>query len=761
MIKKYSSIFVLISVFIVLFSLASCKLSFSTNNNHAETNNGHVETNNGQVESNNDQIETNNDQVETDNDQTETNNDQTETNNDNQGNNGNETKEDNYFIITFKDYDGSVLQTESIKEGETPTYNESEPTRDNDEDYSYTFNGWIPTLGIVTANTTYTATYLKTELPYTITIDLNGGSSLETKLQFKTDKVTKDILPFDLVMEDYLFKGYELNNVLVFDENGNTISDFIESSNMTFKAKWILYKDTEYKVEHYLQNLDDNNYPLTPYETETLIGKNDTLTNAVAKSYIGFTSHTIEQVNINSDGSTVIKLYYTRNSYRLTVINNDATAGSIKDVSGLYKYGQTIKFEGKANEHYTLIGWKKNGTYFTISKSFDYEMEASNIVFEAVFTIHKYEISLKNNASGVRVSGITIGQRYSYNEEITLTATNIPEGHVLCFERSDGEFYVGDSYVFHVPDEEITITVSFRPYTREDKKIYFGSYPQTLVHEDTNADLINELNTLSGDKTWTSYKYYIKDEVSDYMYYVDIDYDNNGTYDYRGVYFTKYRNHYISKGVNSSPDNSYQDDNGYVINTKYWFSYDPIEWDILSEKDGKALIIANLLLDSQEYYNNYTNEETQHNGQMGYSNNYELSNIRKWLNDNFYNSAFNSLEKSLIEKTTVDNSSSSTTSNENTYACNNTEDYMFLLSYEEATTYYHANKQRQTQGTDYAKCQGLLTNSPSLANMWWLRSPYNNSGWGVLRVDYFGTVEGHSAVNQTKTGIRPACYIIL
>lgn len=745
--KKYSSIFVLISVFIVLFSLSSCKLSFSTNNNQAETNNDQTETNNGQVETNNDQ--------------TETDNDQAETNNDSQGNNGNEKKEDNYFIITFKDYDGSVLQTESIKEGETPTYNESEPTRDNDEDYSYTFNGWIPTLGKVTANTTYTATYLKTELPYTITIDLNGGSSLETKLQFKTDKVTKDILPFDLVMEDYLFKGYELNNVLVFDENGNTIADFIESSNMTFKAKWILYKDTEYKVEHYLQNLDDDNYPLTPYETETLIGKNDTLTNAVAKSYIGFTSPTIEQVIINSDGSTVIKLYYTRNSYRLTVKNNDATAGSIKDVSGIYKYGQTIKFEGKANEHYTLIGWKKNDTYFTISKSFDYEMEASNIVFEAVFTIHKYEISLKNNASGVRVSGITIGQRYSYNEEITLTATNIPEGHVLCFERSDGEFHVGDSYVFHVPDEEITITVSFRPYTREDKKIYFGSYPQTLVHEDTNADLINELNTLSGNKTWTSYKYYIKDEVSDYMYYVDIDYDNNGTYDYRGVYFTKYRNSYISKGENSSPDKSYQDDNGYVINTKYWFSYDPIEWDILSERDGKALIIANLLLDSQEYYNNYTNEETLHNGQTGYSNNYELSNIRKWLNDNFYNSAFNSLGKSLIVKTIVDNSSSSTTSNENAYACNNTEDYMFLLSYKEATTHYHANKQRQTQGTDYAKCQGLLTKSSNVANMWWLRSPYNNSGDGVLRVDYSGTVESHSPVNQTKAGIRPACYIIL
>ena len=683
-----------------------------------------------------------------------------ENNNTNESTNDNETQNDNYYIITFKDYDGKILKTNSIKEGDLPSYNELNPKRENDEEYSYVFSGWIPTIEKVNADTTYTATYTRKELPYNVTIDLNGGSTFSTKLQFKTDKVTKDLLPFDLEKEDYLFKGYEVDNVLVFDEFGNAVSDFTETANMTFKAKWILYKDTKYIVEHYLQNIDDNNYPKIPYEVDTLTGKNDTLTNALAKTYQGFTSPSINQVNISSDGSTIIKLYYTRNSYSLTTIINDEDAGSIKNVSGIYKYGQTIKIEGKANDHYTFHGWYKDKILYSPFDTFDYEMEASNVVLEAICTINSYQIIVYNNARGVKISGISSGYKYEYNKEITLTATNIPSGHIIYFERSDGEVYVGDNYVFNVPGENITITVSFRPYTRDNNKIYFGSYPQRLVDEDNNKDLIDELNALASDKAWISYDYYLKDQISDYMCYIDIDYDNNGTYDYRGVYFTKYRTYNISN-INPIKDNTYQDDNGYFINTKYWFSYDPIEWDILNEKDGKALIIANLILDSQEYCNYDLSDPTEHNGGIGYSNNYELSNIRKWLNDYFYNHAFNSLEKSIIEKTTVDNSASSTASNDNIYACNNTKDCIFLLSYKEATTYYKDNQKRKTQGTDYAKCQGLCTLSGELGNIWWLRSPYYSLNGEVSRVNNYGSCTNYSSVTVTRNGVRPACYITL
>ena len=243
------------------------------------------------------------------------------------------------------------------------------------------------------------------------------------------------------------------------------------------------------------------------------------------------------------------------------------------------------------------------------------------------------------------------------------------------------------------------------------------------------------------------------------MYYKDVDIDNNGTYDYRGVYFTQYRPYNYSSFI--SKDRTYQDDNGYSTNTIYWFSYDPIEWDILTESSGKALIIANLILDSQDYYPNSSESSFSHNGGTGYANNYELSAIRKFLNDNFYNTAFNELQKAFIETTIVDNSASSTGTNPNKYACNNTNDKMFLLSYEEATTYYTSSTARQAEGSDYAKCQGLDVYKSNGNSYWWLRSsPYSNHAYYGYGVYYDGTIY-YGEVGYAIGGVRPACWINL
>ena len=290
---------------------------------------------------------------------------------------------------------------------------------------------------------------------------------------------------------------------------------------------------------------------------------------------------------------------------------------------------------------------------------------------------------------------------------------------------------------------------------RDDNKIYFGKYPQTEVEATTENGLL--LITFDSS-TWTSYRYYISSSQSDFMYYKDVDIDNNGTYDYRGVYFTQYRPYTYS--LSSSIDYTYQDDNGYSTNTIYWFSYDPIEWDILTESSGKALIIANLILDSQDYYPSSFLKSFSHNGGTGYANNYELSAIRKFLNDNFYNTAFNELQKALIETTTVDNSAESTEQSPNSYACDNTNDKIFLLSYKEATTYYTSETARQAIGTDYAKCQGLHVNSSNGNSSWWLRSPNSNYASNAYSFKHDGNFfNGH--VCRTCYGVRPACWINL
>ena len=291
-------------------------------------------------------------------------------------------------------------------------------------------------------------------------------------------------------------------------------------------------------------------------------------------------------------------------------------------------------------------------------------------------------------------------------------------------------------------------------YQKEDNFIYFGSYPQTL---ETDESIIKELNN-KADK-WNDYNYYINGNKDSFMYYKDIDLNNDNNYDYRGVYFTKYRP--TSTLIESSESRSYQDDNGYLINNVYWFKYEKIKWRILEEKDNKCLLLSDILLDSQSYCDSTSDEPFyEHNGGVGSPNNYELSDIRKWLNESFYNTSFNIKEKEIIINSEVDNSLDSTTWAKNAYVCDNTFDNIFLLSNKEVEYIYFKDKDsRVCKGTDYAKIQGLMV-SPNMNSYWRLRTPYTNFNNRDTHIDHTGE-RYNLSVNNTGFGIRPGLWIKL
>jgi hypothetical protein len=63
------------------------------------------------------------------------------------------------YIIKFKNWDGTVLQSTSVSKGEMPQYTGATPTRLNDDQYSYTFSGWSPQIVAATADATYIAQF--------------------------------------------------------------------------------------------------------------------------------------------------------------------------------------------------------------------------------------------------------------------------------------------------------------------------------------------------------------------------------------------------------------------------------------------------------------------------------------------------------------------------------------------------------------------------------------------------------------------------
>ena len=303
--------------------------------------------------------------------------------------------------------------------------------------------------------------------------------------------------------------------------------------------------------------------------------------------------------------------------------------------------------------------------------------------------------------------------------------------------------------------------------------IYFGEYPQSQV---IDIDLIKKLNQLP--LQWKSYGYYNGDgslgsaTQSNYMQYADVKLKGEN---YRAVRFFEFRSYCCHKISDSSWQKFYYDRR----NSIYWFHYDPIRWIVLN--DTKRLLISEMLLDSQPI-NSIIYEKKPMFG-LGspeyykdkdctvYATDYYASDIRKWLNDDFFKTAFSPYEAEHIVDTELDNSAWS--KHYSKYNVKTSIDKVFLLSYNEATDpIYGFSKQaekvdalRIAFATDYAVCQGISVAADEYKNgasWWWLRTTAKDSSMNI-GVNPYGSIQFSLTTfylpDCIDTGIRPAIII--
>lgn len=279
--------------------------------------------------------------------------------------------------------------------------------------------------------------------------------------------------------------------------------------------------------------------------------------------------------------------------------------------------------------------------------------------------------------------------------------------------------------------------------------IYFGKYPQTVV---TDYNIIKELEKLCENQTSCVYEgeEYVKLEATPSV-------------------FAKFNNP-VEKMLNDTLSST----NEITSKTTYYFKVEPIKWRVLSTNDGKVQLLCEYALDVNTF-----GKEQIINGQKSYANNYENSIIRTWLNNEFYNTAFSTDEKTYINITEVDNSSLSTSSkSDNKYASHNTLDCVYLLSYKQATSVKNGfitssdeqDEKKACLTTDYARAKGAVINLSDeyfgYAN-WMLRSPFDNDQNGISVV--VGIENGTNQVNTvalwydctSKLAVRPAITITL
>ena len=171
----------------------------------------------------------------------------------------------------------------------------------------------------------------------------------------------------------------------------------------------------------------------------------------------------------------------------------------------------------------------------------------------------------------------------------------------------------------------------------------------------------------------------------------------------------------------------------------------PIEWIVMKKEGNQVLLLSKYVLDAKPY-----NEELE-------AVTWETSDIRQWLNNEFYTTAFNKTEKAKIQTSLIKNEDNS---EYGTSGGNDTEDKVFLLSEKEAETLFSNWEERIAKATEYAQKSGVCVDEKK-RSVWQLRTPADESD-GAAAVSFYGSVDTYGYVVDCRDeGMRPALYLNL
>lgn len=564
---------------------------------------------------------------------------------------------------------------------------------------------------------------------FTVNYVLNGGtnsSSNPTSYTIDSNRIALN----KPTRTDYDFTEWTYNGETVTEIDPNWIN------NITLVANW---KAHDYSITYELNGGTNNSSNPSSYTIES---STITLKNATRHGYTfdgwykdsNFT-YEIKTIDNGSYGNLVVYAKWKPISYSINYNLNGGTNNPSNPLT--YTIEDIVTFLAPTKKGYTFLGWYSNDTLIA-----EIPVESTGeINVEARWSANLNSISVASDDTSKGTVAIISGSGYS-GESIRVVAIPIGDCVFKGWYHESTIVSYDVIYTFIMPTSDYSLVAHFLtkaeeiemrrqgiiPTLSEDEKtIAYGLYPQTNVNDST---LISSLNSLTMPEA-------------------------NGWYLYGGNYYAK---------VSAVPgvwDSTFDNGTKIIKGATYWFKCEPIIWNVLSNTNGEYYIVSSVLLDTH-CYNNSDSTRTI-DGQTIYPNNYKYSDIRTWINEDFCNSAF-SLGNEYIQTTSVDNSAFTTDSSNNSYACDNTEDKVFLPSYEDYTNSSYgfsgdisSSLTRHCKTTDWARARDAhhSTNSSSLYNdSYWTRSPHNESSNGVWSAAPDGNIyDGWVCSNDC---VRPA-----
>ena len=414
---------------------------------------------------------------------------------------------DRKYLITFVDYDntprwgGGTLYVYGTAAADIA---QPAPTRDPDDEFTYTFAGWTPAVTDVTGEQVYKATYTPTALgvtTYTITFtgdaDVTGipsptaaaeGTSIATLLASVADPTKTST-----VAKDYLFAGWV---VVVDDETTAPIAAGATlTGDLTLKAVFT-ENDREYTVtfvgEDGVTGLPDAATVEYGVKVSTLLPTTNPTKGQTAQYTYSFSKWMIVDgntmydwtANTTVEGDMTLMAQFTSKArtYTITFVNGDKSETKVELVYDAMPEAPEAKLPANTAQYtYSFVAWEPAIAKVTGNKTYTAKINA---------VLNEYKITFLNyDNTELQSSNVKYGETPEYKGA---TPTKNP---------SATHTYTFDGWTPQVA--AVTGVASYTAIFREEKIPVASSSSETVVSSSSEVPASSETVVVSSSSETT------------------------------------------------------------------------------------------------------------------------------------------------------------------------------------------------------------------------------------------------------------------
>lgn len=374
------------------------------------------------------------------------------------------------YTVTFQT-SGTVVSSQNVEE-DSFAVQPNETTKIGYTFDNWTYNGKVVTFPyLITENIIFTATFTANE--YTVTLDVNGGNTLEqAEFSVNYDDYFSFVTP---ERTGYTFLGWYDEDTKVSDK----IWDYSEDK--IFTAHWQI---NSYKVT---ANLDSNSHG-------TVSGSGDydyqssVTVRATTKAGFTFIGWYNDETLLSSKLSFTFDMpaenvTYTAKWCQVTAVSEDESAGAVTPLDSTYIAGEEITLYATLNDGYNFVGWYNADLLISTDLTTTINMPSENTVFTAKYDY--YTVTTKSSISDAGSVTSYNGTKISVGNSITITATETGNLGYNWLGWYSGDDFVTDefSYTFTMTKEDKTFTATWKVW--DGLEIFnFYSTPTTLNIEE-------------------------------------------------------------------------------------------------------------------------------------------------------------------------------------------------------------------------------------------------------------------------------------